>query len=139
VKIAKLSQVILDWHDSRERLTRTNPIYKDAAFYQIKSRYLAKWLGQYNPFHPQVAVWGASRISRRRARLLEQFGIKICAYIDTKSSRQIGKELLFYKDLPPAGDLFILTYIRQMDNRERIQDFLEERGYVEGKSYLLVS
>lgn len=139
VKIAKVPEVVLDWHDSEERLTRTHPIYSDRAFYEIKSRYLARWLKEHNPYHPKVAVWGASRISRRRARILEQQGVRIEAYIDTKRSRQMGKELVYFEDLPEAGSLFILTYIRQMDNREKIQAFLEERGYVEGKNYLLVS
>jgi glycosyltransferase involved in cell wall biosynthesis len=70
VKIAKVSEVVLDWHDSEGRLTRTHPIYSDQAFYQIKSQYLAKWLAENNPYHPEVWVWGASRISRRRARIL---------------------------------------------------------------------
>jgi len=139
VKIAKIPEVILDWHDSPARLTRTHPIYSDRAFYEIKSRYLARWLSANNPFHPEVWVWGASRISRRRARILEQLGIQIQTYIDTKGSRQLDREVIYYKDLPAAGEGFILTYIRQMDNRERIQRFLENRDYTEGKDYLLVS
>jgi glycosyltransferase involved in cell wall biosynthesis len=139
VKIEKVQEVVLDWYDSEERLTRTHPIYSEQAFYEIKSRYLAKWLSANNPFHPLVTVWGASRISRRRARMLEQYGIGIQTYIDTKKGRQIKKELIYFDDLPAAGSRFILTYIRQMDNREKIQAFLEERGYVEGKDYLLVS
>lgn len=139
VKIAKVPMVVLDWHDSEERLTRTHPIYSDRAFYQIKSRYLARWLQANNPHHPDVAVWGASRISRRRARILEQEGIRIGTYIDTKRSRQLDRDLVYYEDLPPSGLLFILTYIRQMDNREKIQDFLENKGYREGVDYLLVS
>ncbi len=139
VKIAKVPEVVLDWHDSEERLTRTGEIYSEKAFYEVKSRYLAKWLASNNPFHPFVSVWGASRISRRRARVLEQFGIRIGAYIDTKPGRQIESSLLFYKDLPRAGECFVLTYIRQMDNREKIQEFLEQRAYVEGRNYLLVS
>jgi len=139
VKIAKVPEVVLDWHDSEGRLTRTHPIYSDKAFYEIKSKYLAKWLSERNPYHPYVAIWGASRISRRRARILEQQGVRIKTYIDTKRTRQLEKELIYYEDLPESGSLFILTYIRQMDNRERIQAFLEGRGYVEGKDYLLVS
>lgn len=139
VKIAKVPEVVLDWHDSEGRLTRTHPIYSDKAFYEIKSQYLAKWLAEKNPFHPEVWVWGASRISRRRARILEQHGIRIGTYIDTKRSRQLDKELIYYEDLPAAGKGFILTYIRQMNNRNKIQDFLLERGYEEGKDYLLVS
>jgi glycosyltransferase involved in cell wall biosynthesis len=139
VKITKLEEVILEWHDSEQRLTRTDPIYSDRSFYEIKSKYLAKWLTENNTFHPRVAVWGASRISRRRARILEQHGININTYIDTKRSRQLEGEVIYYKDLPLAGEIFVLTYIRQMDNRARIQEFLESKGYVEGFDYLLVS
>jgi len=139
VKIAKVPEVVLDWHDSAGRLTRTDPIYSERSFYEIKSRYLARFLSESNPFHPHVAIWGASRISRRRAKILEQQGVRIDTYIDTKHSRQLDRELIYYKDLPEAGSMFILTYIRQMDNREKIQTFLESRGYEEGKNYLLVS
>jgi len=139
VRIAKLEEVVLEWHDSELRLTRTDPIYSDRSFYEIKSKYLAMHLEDINTFFPEVAVWGASRISRRRARMLEAFGIHIKLYIDTKKGRQIERDVLYYEDLPPAGKMFILTYIRQMDNRAKIQTFLEGRGYVEGKDYLLVS
>lgn len=139
VKIAKIPEAVLDWHDSEGRLTRTHPIYRDQAFYAIKSKYLAKWLEKNNPYHPDVWVWGASRISRRRARILEEHGIHVLTYIDTKESRQLDREVLYFDDLPPAGQGFVLTYIRQMNNREKIMEFLEARGYEEGRDYLLVS
>ena len=139
VKIAKLPEVVLDWYDSPGRLTRTHPIYSDQAFYRIKSAYLARWLTRGNAFHPEVWVWGASRISRRRARMLEEEGVRIARFIDTKGSRQLDREVIYYKDLPEAGEAFILTYIRQMDNRDRIRSFLEGRGYREGVDYLVVS
>ena len=139
VKIAKIPEVVLDWHDSEKRLTRTDAIYSDRSFYEIKSKYLAKWLSEHNPFHPFVSIWGASRISRRRARILAQYGVIIKTYIDTKRSRQLENEVIYFEDLPQAGECFVLTYIRQMDNRERIQEFLENRGYEEGVNYLLVS
>lgn len=139
VKIGKVPEVILDWYDSETRLTRTDEIYSEKSFYEIKSMYLAKWLSVHNPFYPFVAVWGASRISRRRVRVLQKHGIKIKVYIDTKKSRQIDHEVIYYEDLPHAGESFILTYIRQMNNRGKIQEFLEQRGYKEGVNYLLVS
>lgn len=139
VKITKIPEVVIQWYDSDTRLTRTDENYSDKSFYRIKSRYLASWLEKNNPFHPYVSVWGASRISRRRARLLEQYGVQLNNYIDTKKSRQIGSEIIFYKDLPSAGQMFILSYIRQMNNRDRIRLFLEERGYQEGKDFLMIS
>jgi len=138
-KICKLPIPLLKWYDSDNRLTRTHPIYSDKAFYNIKTEYLAKWLKTHNHFHPNVAIWGASRISRRRARLLEKLGIKISAYIDTKKGRQIDKEIIYYEDIDPPGKYFILTYIKQMDAREQIVEFLNSKGYVEGKDFLLVS
>ncbi len=139
VKIMKLPATVLKWYDSDTRLTRTNTIYSDAAFYKIKSKYLAQWLKKNNPYHPNVSIWGASRISRRRARLLEPYGIKFHSFIDTKKSRQINNQIIHYKDLPPAGEMFILSYIRQMNNRNKIMAFLEEREYVEGVDYLMIS
>lgn len=139
VKIVKIPVVVLQWHDSDTRLTRTDDIYSDRSFYNIKSLYLASWLKKNNPYHPYVSIWGASRVSRRRARLLEQHGVQLKNYIDTKRSRQIGSEIIYYKDMPAAGQMFILSYIRQMDNRDRIREFLYGRGYLEGKDFLMVS
>ncbi len=138
-KICKLPIPLLKWYDSDDRLTRTNEIYSDKAFYKIKTKYLAKWLKKHNPFFPEVVVWGASKISRRRARLLEKHKIKITAYIDTKKGRQIDKKIIYYKNIDPPGNYFILTYIKQMDAREQIVEYLGNKGYVEGKDFLLVS
>ena len=36
----------------------------------------------------------------------------------------------------PPGKYFILTYIKQMDAREQIIDYLSSKGYIEGKDFL---
>ena len=139
VKICKLDKVLLNWHDSDDRLTRTDSIYSDNSFYKIKTEYLAKWLKTHNTFHPKVAVWGASKISRRRARLLESHGIEICCYIDTKKGRQLDHKIYYYQDIPSPEEIFVLTYIKQVEHREEIREFLPQKGFEEGKNFLLVS
>lgn len=139
VKIRKLDQKILRWHDSETRLTRTQSIYSDSSFYRIKTKYLGDWLSKNNPFHPKIAVWGASRISRRRARLLNQYGVEIEFYIDIKETRKLDHEIIYYKDIPSPSEVFILTYIKQMNARDEIRQFLDSKGYKEGVNYLLVS
>lgn len=139
VRIDKIDRIMLKWYDSLSRLTRTDKKYRDRSFFKIKSIYLEKWLGKNNPFHPIVSVWGASRISRRRARLLEDLGIEIEFYIDTKKTRQIDKQIVYYEDLPETGEMFILSYIRQLDNRDRIRRFLIEKGYREGENFMMIS
>ncbi len=139
IKIRKIPFYIMEWHDYENRLTRNHPDYSDEAFYRIKTHYLVKWLEHNNPFHPEVMVWGASRISRARAELLESYGIKIKAYIDIKKTRQLNKNVIYYQDLPDPGKNFILVYVRQWHAKPKIHDFLVQRGYEEGKDFLFIS
>jgi len=139
VKINKLNTKVLKWYDSDTRLTRTHEIYSDKAFFKIKTQYLALWLKKHNAFHPGVAVWGASKISRQRALLLGDYGLEIQFYIDIKKTRQLSKNVVYFEDLPKPGSIFILVYMKHVEIRSQIEDFLKYRGYVEGINYLLVS
>ncbi|HDR52516.1 MAG TPA: glycosyltransferase family 2 protein, partial [Mariniphaga anaerophila] len=53
VKMAKLPEPLLEWHDYSTRLTRTDERYTTEAFFRIKARYFKKWSEQKNPFHPE--------------------------------------------------------------------------------------
>ncbi len=54
VKMAKLPEPLLEWHDSETRLTRTDERYSTVAFFKIKAKYFYKWAAKNNPFHPEV-------------------------------------------------------------------------------------
>lgn len=139
IKIAKIPKVVLKWYDSEKRLTRTNQIYSDESFFKIKTEYLANWLKRNNPFHPNVAVWGASKISRKNAKHLFDNGIEIKFYIDIKTRTNLDREVINYKNIPSSEEIFILVYMKQENARSEIQNFLVSRGYREGVNYLLVS
>ena len=139
VIMQKLPETVLHWYDSSSRLTRTHPIYSDLAFYNIKTQYLVNWLKKNNPFFPKVVIWGASRISRQRAKLLLKYDITIKNYIDIHKKRQLSTDVIYYKDIPNPGHLFILCYIKEEKARKQIQEFLEARDYRIGVDYLLVS
>ena len=139
VKIQKIDKEVIQWYDSESRLTRTHKIYSDSAFYQIKTQYLALWLKHNNIHYPKVVVWGASKTSRQHAVLLEKNNIEIQYYIDTKRTRQLPKRTVFYKDLPTPEEVFVLVYMKHSDIKTQIQAFLNERGFIEGNNYLLIS
>ncbi len=139
VQFYKLPIPVIKWFDSEQRLTRTDIRYSDNAFFIIKTEYLARWLKVNNPFHPEVAVWGASKISRKRAMMLESSGIRIQNYIDITRKRQLDKSVLHHEDIPPPGNLFVLVYLKQEKMRSVTCTFLKGKGYVEGKDYLLAS
>lgn len=139
VKIGKVKETILRWYDSENRLTRNDSIYSNDSFYKAKSPYLAKHLRKINPHYPIVAIWGAGKIPRKRAQILLDYGIEIEQYIDITKKRQISEKLIFYKDIPPKGEIFILVYVKQKEMRDNVEVFLKSRDYIEGVDYLLVS
>ncbi len=139
VKIAKINEPVLKWYDSYKRLTRTDEIYSDNAFFEIKTKYLAKELKRINPFYPKVAVWGASKISINHASYLIQNNLEVEFYIDIKRNKQKIYDVVYYEDIPLNGSCFILVYIKHHELRQKTQQLLESKGYVEGKDYLLLS
>jgi len=139
VKIYKLPLPVIKWYDSEKRLTRTDNRYSDQAFFDIKTRYLALWLKHHNPKHPDVTVWGASKISRHRASILEKYGIHIHSFIDISTKRQLDKKVIFYKDLPDPDEIFILVYLKEETMRSETVEFLNNKGYKEGEHFLLAS
>jgi glycosyltransferase involved in cell wall biosynthesis len=139
VKIHKIDQPVLRWYDSSTRLTRTDQRYSEKAFYNIKTKYLLHWLKQHNPHHPKVVIWGASRISRKRVRIIENDGIRISHYIDISLKRKLDKDVILFSEIPAAGKAFILVYIAQTEARYKIKTYLDQIGYNEGQNYLFVS
>lgn len=139
VKIGKLNKSILRWYDSDTRLTRTHSIYRNEAFYKIKTKYLAEYLKNTNPLYPKVAVWGASRISRKWINLLEQEGLDIALYIDTNTKRQLDKQVIHYKSIPRIPEYCILVYMKHETLKSNIRSYLLENNYTEGLDFFLLS
>ena len=139
IKISKLGQPLIKWYDSDNRLTRTDSRYSENAFYNIKTKYLAQWLSDNNPHHPQVVIWGASRLSRKRAKILEKHDIEISGYIDISTKRDLDRQVILFTDIKTDDKIFVLVYIAQIDARDEIKSFLENKGFREGENYIFVS
>ena len=138
-RLSKENTTVLDWSDHSNSLTRTDSRYSTEAFYRIKTKYLVEWLRQNNPFHPQVVIWGGGRKARQRVKLLEDYGIIINAYIDVVPDKTAEKPCIYFEDIAPPGQYFILSYVGNRGKREEIQQFLSERGYQETLHFLLVA
>jgi hypothetical protein len=143
VRMEKLTEFLLVWNDSPTRLSRCDRRYDEEAFYRLKARYLARWLAAHNPHHPAVIVWGAGRISRKRARHLVDRGVTIVAYVDidpNKVGRSIaGRPVLHPVELPAPGKAFVVSYVSTSDAREEIEANLLARGYQAGRDHILAA
>lgn len=143
VRMEKLPEALLIWRDSPTRLSRSDPRYASEAFYRLKAGYLARWLAVNNPHHPAVTVWGAGRLTRKRARHLVDQGIGISAFVDI-DPRKIGTTVgavpvLGPDDLPAPGRRFVVSYVASVDARPLIERRLGVSGYRAGVDYVLAA
>ena len=138
VKMVKLNESLLEWHDFSTRLTRTDKRYSTEAFYKVKAEYFRKWSEKNNPFHPEIWVWGAGRKTRQRANLLEKEGLKISGFIDVVKTKTSKKSVLYYEEIPEPGKMFIVSGVTNSGAGKKIREFLEQKKYKEGKDFILM-
>ena len=135
VNAAKVDQELITWNDPPNRLSRTDERYSIEAFYETKAEYLFQWLKKNNPYHPKVVVWGAGRITRRRAEVLKKKGVRITHYIDLKPRvLNCGTPVIHHSEIPAAHTCFILPMVGNRGARAQIRAFLQERDFVEGQN-----
>jgi glycosyltransferase involved in cell wall biosynthesis len=139
VKMAKLPEPLLEWHDYSTRLTRTNDRYTTEAFFRVKAEYFKKWSQQNNTFHPEIWVWGAGRKTRKRSRLLENEGLRIQGFIDIVKGKTTKKTTLHFSEIPSPGKMFIVPMVAKYGARELIRKNLRERNYKEGKDFIFLA
>jgi glycosyltransferase involved in cell wall biosynthesis len=141
VRMAKLPEVLLRWHDDPGRLSRTDPRYAPEAFYQLKAFWLAEWLKREVELPRQVWIWGAGRPTRQRAAQLTGHGIALAGYIDIdakKTGRKVGGVPVVGPDeLPSRETSFILGYVGTRGARDLIRAALVKSGRHEGRDFLM--
>lgn len=143
VRMAKLPDELLTWTDSPGRLSRTHDNYSVDNFYRIKTEYLARWLTENNPHHPDVWLVGAGRVSRLRSELLTEYGVSIRGYIDI-DPRKIGniihgRPIVPRSEAPAPGAGFILSYVANHGADAEIRKWLTPLGYREGRDFLFAA
>ncbi|MCF6356663.1 MAG: glycosyltransferase [Draconibacterium sp.] len=138
VKMAKLDEQLLEWHDYSMRLTRTDNRYSTEAFFKTKAKYFKSWSVANNPFHPNIWVWGAGRKTRQRAKLLEKEGIVIDGFIDIIKFKTTLKTTIHYSEIPKPDNIFIVSMVTKSGVREQIKEFLVKENYVEGVDFILM-
>lgn len=139
-RIEKIDAVLHHWHDSQNRLTRTDARYTVDAFNTVKCRYLMKWLQEEGvPNSRGISVWGAGKSSRKKSDLLVEMGLKIDSFIDVRENTQKVPPVVFYENVDKYVDNFILSNVTSWGAREKIQQFLESRGLVEGGDFIHIA
>ena len=142
-RMEKLAEVLLDWRESEQRLSRVSDNYSRDAFDRIRADYLSRDKRIHNK---RIAFWGAGRKTRQRARHLLDKGYEPAAWIDI-DPKKIGNRINGIEVVEPAwleqsivdGDKpFVLNYVTNHGARDITRHYLQRIGYVMGKHYLEV-
>ena len=131
--MAKVPEVLLEWHDGPGRLTRTDPRYSPDAFRNLKAQHLAAtFLGTAD----QVQIWGAGPDGRKWRKALAPFGITVCRHFDI-DPRKIGRILegnvpvMNFRDIGTFKGCPLLVAVGVKGARALIRRHLADLGWIE--------
>lgn len=139
VQFAKIPEKLLIWQDHSKRLSRNHSNYLQAAFFQVKCQYLARWIKDNVGNRRKILICGTSKTCRWRADLLESEGIKIYGFTDVHYRRLQNSIFVPAQQIQKEANYFIINFISKRGVGKAIREFLIGRGMMEGSDFLLAA
>lgn len=140
-RFGKIPQVLLEWRESPQRLTRTDSRYSLENFLRLKAHALAQGplLGR-----DSVFIWGAGMMGRRLGKQLQHLGAPLRAFIDIDPQKightRRGLPVLAPDELPgwwqKAPDPILLAAVGARGAKPLIRQRLVELDLTEGVDWL---
>ena len=143
VKMEKVNQTLLDWFDSKERMSRTSTRYSQDAFQKTKSCYLKPWIKQKFGDSKKITAWGCGKVAKKQATYLSENGINITSFYEV-DSKKIGQSFLTARILPIDAisgdrDELILVLSGARSAYQKIYNFLSARKLQNGRDFLFIA
>jgi glycosyltransferase involved in cell wall biosynthesis len=140
LRFGKDPEVLLDWRDGRERLTRRDPRYAPARFFALKLAALEE--GPLRRPRP-VVVWGAGPVGKGWARALRARGHHLAAFVEV-DPRKLGRVLhgapvVAVDRVPAFPGALHLAAVGQKGARERIRTAAAGFGLADGDDLVAVA
>lgn len=139
-RFAKIPEVLLDWREDPNRLTRTHSRYSLQNFLKAKAFYLS--IGPLVE-RDSVIIWGAGMTGRRLSKLLLRRGTPIIAFIDI-DPKKMGRTKHGLPIYPPSEieNLWggstqpaLISAVGARNARPLIRKYLQERGLIEASDW----
>ncbi len=140
LRFGKTEEVLLDWRDRPERLTRTDPRYGPERFLRMKVEALIE-----GPLRGGrcVVVWGAGPIGKSWARMLARRGRLIAAFVEV-DPRKLGQKIdgVPVVKVERASDFPRALHLAAVGNgeaRRRIRVAASRMGLLDGRDLVAVA
>lgn len=137
---AKIPEVLLEWREHPERLTRRDSRYSLENFLRAKAYYLA-----HGPLRGRetVILWGAGMMGRRLSKHLLHLGVPLRAFLDIDPRRightRRGLPILSPQELPALWESspnpVVLAAVGARGARQLIRQRLNSMGLCEGSDW----
>lgn len=140
LRLGKVPEVLLEWREREDRLSRTDPRYGEAAFRRCKVTWLRRTLLR---DYTDVVVWGAGPVGKSFARELQRQGVHVRAFIDI-DPRKIGQcihgaTVLPRERIDACEGAFIVAAVGSDAARADIRAELDAAGRTELRDYAAVA
>ncbi len=140
-RMRNIPEVLLEWRERPDRISRNESRYAEEAFRRCKVFYLtATLLGE----ESSVIIWGAGPVGKAFAREFKEQGVRIRAFVDI-DARKIGQNIhgapvIAAETLPARrGGAFILSAVSGAGPRAEIREALRRMGMCEGTDFVAVA
>ena len=125
---AKISDDVLVWHDSGQRLSRNHPAYNEEAFTHLRLAYLIRYL-RLNHSDKPILIAGVGKKARRKIRFLQDAGINIKAITDLCRRNLDDLQFIDWNDLPEPGKFFLVSLVSNRGSWRAIEAHLHAFNY----------
>ncbi len=135
--LGKVPELLLDWRDSPERLTRTGSVYRPERMVALRASFLSE-----GPLRDRAFdVWGAGPTGKELARALEAHGRFPDRFIDIDPRKKMarGKRVIQASELGPPEGKLIVCAVGAAGARETIREHLLPLGYLEERDFLFAA
>ncbi|MGH7605824.1 MAG: glycosyl transferase, partial [Gemmatimonadales bacterium] len=139
LRIGKTTEVLLDWRERPDRLSRTDARYHAASFRRCKIHFLERTLLR---ARPDVLICGAGPVGKAFARDLQARGFRIHAFceLDPRKIGQLihGAAVIGYGALGAPDGVFAIAAVAGQSPRAAIRAALAARGWLDGRDFCAV-
>jgi len=139
-KFAKIPEILLEWRDHPQRITRTDGRYSVENFLRAKAHYLAR-----GPLSGRdaIIVWGAGMMGRRLGKQLQRQNLPLALFVDVDPKKigrtRRGKPIIAPAELPIRWKQYqnpaLLAAVGARGARDIIRTHLTRLGLVEGRDW----
>ena len=136
VKFEKLEDVLLEWTDHEERLSRVHKNYDREKFFQLKAKYFSREWSKIKAQNLWIIGYGKEVI--KRSAYLSDFNLKIAGYVDVSPRPAAQRRVISYADIDSGASNFYLVYVSDRLGKKLIKNFFDQHGMLPAIDYLFM-